>query len=164
MPIDKVEHMTLETLPVVSEEQTQLNMLRQLAFHPNKYRLIIFHLPADLRMYALYSLIHKWENEYDIQSINIKEFSETVIAAIHNGTWLSALKYLEDPAILLVDDLNLIIGKDTIQEIFYSSVLKPRLEKKRLTVLFSEKGYTEINFLMRDDLRNLLRLGFHVPD
>lgn len=126
--------------------------------------MVIFQLPADLRMHARYALIHKWENRYDIQSISIHEFSEKMVAAIFDGTWLSSMKYLEEPSILLVDDLNLLVDRDTVQEIFYSTVIKPRLEKKRLTVLFTEKGYDEFSFLLRDDLRNLLRLGLHTPD
>ena len=164
MPIDRIEHMTIENLPPVTEEQSQFCLLRQLAEHPDKYRLVIFQLPADLRIHARYALIHKWENQYDIQSISIHEFSEKLIAAIYDGTWFSSMKYLEEPSILLVDDLNLLVGRDTVQEIFNSTVIKPRLEKKRLTVLFSEKGYTELSFLLRDDLRNLLRLGLHVLD
>lgn len=166
--IDRVEGMTIANLPQTAkpEEQVQFNMLKQLALHPNVFRLVfVGPLPANLRLHAKYALINKWKNEYDIQSINIAEFMQELIDAIHQGTWISDLKHYEAAPILICDDLQFIVGKDSTQEAFYASVLKPRLEKTRyLTVLFSEKGYTELSAIMRDDLRNLLKLGFHEDD
>lgn len=160
--IDRVEFMTLDTLPRAStpEIEVQFNMLKQLAFHPNVFRFVFFHFPADLRLHAKYALINLWQNEYDIRSVNIADYTQELIAAIYRGTLISDLKDYEEPDILLVDDLQLITGKDSTQEAFYVSVLKSRIEKKRLTVLFSEQGYTELSPVIRDDLRNLLKLGF----
>ena len=166
MAIDRVEFMTLDTLPLAqtSEVQVQLNMLKQLAQHPDIFRLIFFHLPADIRLHAKHALVSHLQKEYEIQSLNIADFTQELITAIHKGTWVSDLKHYENAAVLIVDDLQFITGKDATQEAFYTSVLKPRLEKKRLTVLFSEQGYTELSPVLRDDLRNLLRLGFHEED
>ena len=167
MAIDRVEFMTLDTLPPATtpEEQVQLNMLKQLALHPELFRLVFFGpLPADIRLHAKYALINKWQNEYDVQNINISEFTQELISAIHNGTYISDMKHYEEPDILLVDDLQFITGKDSTQEAFLASVLKPRLESKKLTVLISEYSYEYLSVALRDDLRNLLRLGFHEPN
>ena len=166
MPIDKIECMTMETIPLANtpEEQVQLNMLKQLALYPDTFRLAFFHLPADLRLHAKYALIHALQKDYEVQTLNIADFTQELITAIHNGTWISDLKHYEEAPVLICDDLQFIVGKDSTQEAFYASVLKPRLEKKSLTVLFSEKGYTELSAIMRDDLRNLLKLGFHEYD
>lgn len=166
MAIDRIEFMTLDTLPPAStpEEQVQLNMLKQLALHPDIFRLAFFYLRADIRLHAKHALISALKKDYEVQNLNIADFTQELITAIHNGTWISDLKHYEEAPVLICDDLQFIVGKDSTQEAFYASVLKPRLEKKRLTVLFSEKGYTELSAIMRDDLRNLLKLGFHEDD
>ena len=166
MAIDRIEFMTLDTLPLdqPGEVQVQLNMLKQLALHPDIFRLVFFHLPADVRLHAKHALVDRLQKEYEVQSLNIADFTQDLIAAIHKGTWISDLKHYEEAQVLVVDDLQFITGKEVTQEAFYASVLKPRLEKKLLTVLFSEKGYTELSAVMRDDLRNLIKLGFHDPE
>ena len=166
MAIDRIEFMTLDTIPhdQPGEVQVQLNMLKQLALHPDIFRLMFFHLPADIRLHAKQALVDHLQKEYEVQSLNITDFTQELIAAIHRGTWISDLKHYEKAPVLVVDDLQFITGKESTQEAFYSSVLKPRLEKKRLTVLFSEQGYTELSPVLRDDLRNLLKLGFHDLD
>lgn len=165
MAIDRVEFMTLDTLPAATtpEEQVQLDMVKQLALHPDIFRLVfVGPLPADFRLHVKYALLNKWQNQHDILSINITEFTQELITAIHKGTWISDLKHYEEPDILLVDDLQFITGKDSTQEAFYVSVLKPRLEAgNKLTVIFSEYSYDMLSITLRDDLRNLLRLGFH---
>ena len=167
MATDRIEFMTLDTIPPGStpEEQIQLNMLKQLALHPDIFRLVFFGpLSADLRLYAKYSLINKWQNEYDIQSINFTEFTEQLITAIHNGTHLSDLKHFVEPTVLILDDLHLAMAKESTQETLFASVIKPRMEAKKLTVLFSEYSYNMLSVALRDDLRNLLKLGFHESD
>ena len=166
MAIDRIEFMTLDTLPLdqPGEVQVQLNMLKQLALHLDIFRLVFFHLPADVRLHAKHALVAQLQKEYEVQNLNIADFTRELIAAIHRGTWISDLKHYEETQVLVVDDLQFIAGKDATEEAFYASVLKPRLEKKLLTVLFSEKGYTELSAVMRDDLRNLIKLGFHESD
>ena len=166
MAIDRIEFMTLDTLPLdqPGEVQVQLNMLKQLALHPDIFRLVFFHLPADVRLHAKHALVAQLQKEYEVQNLNIADFTRELIAAIHRGTWISDLKHYDETQVLIVDDLQFIAGKDATEEAFYASVLKPRLEKKLLTVLFSEKGYTELSAVMRDDLRNLIKLGFHDPE
>lgn len=167
MTIDRVEFMTLDTLPPVTapEEQVQLNMLKQLALHPDIFRLVFFGpLPADIRLHAKYALINKWHNEHDVQSINISDFTQELTDAIHRGAGISDLKLHQDPEILLIDDFQLITGKDSTQEAFYTSILKPRIEAMKLTILFSEYSYEMLSVALRDDLRNFLRLGFHELD
>ena len=164
---DRIEDMTIENLPLATtpEEQEQINMVKQLALHPDIFRLVfVGPLPANLRLHAKYVLINKWKNEKNIRSLNIADFTQELIVAIQKGTWVSDLKHYEEPDILLVDDLQFITGKDSTQEAFYTSVLKPRLEAKKLTVLFSEYSYDMLSVTLRDDLRNLLRLGFHEED
>lgn len=166
MAIDRIELMTLDALPLAQagEVQVQLNMLKELALHPDIFRLVFFHLPADIRLHAKHALVSHLQKEYEVQLLNIADFTQELITAIHRGTWISDLKHYENAPVLIADDLQFISGKESTQEAFYASVLKPRLEKKLLTVLFSEQGYTELSPILRDDLRNLLKLGFHEDD
>lgn len=166
MAIDRIEFMTLDTLPPATtpEVQTQFIMLKELALHPGVFRLVFFHLPANIRLHAKYSLINQWQKFYDIQSISIAVFTQELIDAIRKGdNWETTLKQYKEPSILLVDDLQFITGKDSTQEAFYTYVLKPRLEAQKLTILFSEYSYDMLSITLRDDLRNLLKLGFHDP-
>ena len=164
--IDKVEKMTIENLPSPSnsEEHAQLSILKQLACMPDSFRICFFHLQADKRLHWKHTLLNLWQGEYDVLNVNMADFNRELIQTIHNGTWFSDMERYLEPEILLVDDWQLITGKDSTQESFYASVLKPRLEKKFLTVIFSEQGYTELSPVLRDDLRNLLKLGFHDLD
>ena len=60
--IDRVEDMTISNLPPTSkpEDWVQLNMLKQLALHPDIFRLVfVGPLPADIRLHAKYALINK---------------------------------------------------------------------------------------------------------
>lgn len=160
---DRVEEMFIENLPapINPEEDAQLSILKQLARMPDTFRICFFHLHADKRLHAKHGLLNLWQGEYDVLSVNMADFIRELIQAIHNGTWLSDMDRYMEPEILVVDDWQLIAAKDSTMEVFYSAVLKPRLEKKVLTVIFSEQGYTELSPVLRDDLRNLLKLGFH---
>ena len=160
---DRVEEMFIENIPapINPEEDAQLSILKQLARMPDTFRICFFHLQADKRLHWKHALLNLWHGKYDVLRVNMADFIRELIQAIHDGTWLSDLDRYQSPEILLVDDWQLITGKDSTQESFYASVLKPRLEKKLLTVIFSEQGYTELSPILRDDLRNLLKLGLH---
>ena len=158
---DRIEDMTIENIcPTTPEDQVQINMLKQLAFHHDLFRLVFFGpLCADLRLHAKYALINKWKDKYDIQSINFTDFAEEVLFAIHNGTWIADLQHFVEPEVLLLDDLHLAVSKECTQEMLFALVIKPRLEAKKITILFSEYSYDMLAVTLRDDLRNLLRLG-----
>ena len=130
MAIDRIEFMTLDTLPLdqPGEVQVQLNMLKQLALHPDIFRLMFFHLPADIRLHAQHVLVSLLQKEYEVQSLNIADFTQELISTINKGTWASALKPYEEAKVLIVDNLQFVAGKDAMQEAFYASVIKPRLE------------------------------------
>lgn len=163
MSIDRTELMDLSTLRIpdqlTPELADQIRILKQLAFQPDRYRFVFFHMPADLRLHCKWALRNFWQ-KHEVQSVNMSQFIQQLVESIHNGNWLADLKKYEDAPILLADDFQLITGKFSTQEIFYS-VLKTRLEKGLLTVLFSEYSYPELRIAMRDDLRNLLCLGIH---
>lgn len=160
---DKVEEMFVDNLPHPhsAEEHAQLSILKQLARMPDNFRIAFFHLQADKRLHAKHALINLWQGKFNVLNLNMVDFIRELIDAIHKGTWLSDMERYQEPEIMLVDDWQLISGRDSTMEVFYSAILKPRLEKKLLTVIFSEQGYTELSPLLRDDLRNLLKLGFH---
>lgn len=163
---DRVEEMSIDNLPSPNnqEESAQLSILKQLARMPDTFRVVFFHLEADKRLHAKHALINLWQGKYNVLSLNMADFTRQLIQAIQKGTWFVDMDRYLETEILLVDDWQLITGKHSTQESFYASVLKPRLEKKVLTVIFSEQGYTELSPALRDDLRNLLKLGFHDLD
>ena len=167
--LDRVECMFLSTLPPAPtpEAQSQVNMLNQVAMYPDAFRLCCFYFPADYRLFAKHALLNKYYDDArvgSVESIIISDFIAELLDAIHAGNWLTAMKHYIEPDILVVDDLELICSKESTQESFYVSVLKPRLEAKKLTILFSEYSYTELAVTLRDDLRSLLRLGRHEED
>ena len=167
--LDRIECMFLSNLPPAPtpEVQMQVNILHQVALHPAAFRLVGFYMPADFRLHAKYALLNRFYDDSSIgsvESINAVDFTAELLAAIHEGNWLSAMNHYTKPDILCVDDLQVICGKQSTQELFFSCVLKPRLEAKKLTIMFSDYPYEELAICMRDDLRNLLRLGFHEDD
>lgn len=166
--LDRTECMFLSNLPPAPtpEVQMQLNILHQVALHPAAFRLVGFYMPADYRLHAKYALLNKFYDDSTIgsvESINAIDFTTELLAAIRAGTWLTAMKHYTEPDVLVVDDLQLISGEST-QESFYASVLKPRIEGKKLTILFSQYPYKDLAICMRDDLRDLIQLGFHEDD
>lgn len=167
--LDRIECMFLSNLPPAPtpKVQMQVDILHQVALHPAAFRLVGFYMPADFRLHAKYALLNRFYDDSSIgsvESINAVDFTAELLDAIHAGNWLTAMKHYIEPDILVVDDLELICSKESTQESFYVSVLKPRLEAKKLTIMFSEYPYEELAICMRDDLRNLLRLGFHEDD
>lgn len=167
--LDRIECMFLSNLPPAptSEVQVQVNILHQVALHPAAFRLVGFYMPADYRLHAKHALLNRFYDDASIgsvESINAVDFTAELIEAIHAGTWLTAMNHYAEPDVLVVDDLQLICGKESTQESFYASVLKPRLERKKLTILFSQYPYKELAICMRDDLRDLIQLGCHEDD
>lgn len=162
---DRIEDMTITNLPTgtTADMERQLNILRALARNPDfQYRLLFFHLPADIRLHAKYALINLWKETHAIQDLNVADFTHVLIDAIQKNEYtVTKFKQFEEADILLVDDLQFAVGKESLQEFLYFSVLKKRIQQKRLTVVFSEYGYTNLIPALRDDLRNLLKLGLH---
>ena len=164
MVIDKVENMTFDTLRAMAspEMDSQIKILQQLAETPDAFRLRFFHLPADLRLYAKHALLNRWSQNNQVgtvESINIPAFTEKLIDGVQKGNWPCGMKPYENCDILVVDDLHLISNRDATQEEFYARILKPRIENRKLTVLFSECPYEALPKMIREDLRNILRLG-----
>ena len=167
--LDRIECMFLSNLPPAPtpEVQMQVNILRQVALHPAAFRLVGFYMPADFRLHAKHALLNRFYDDSSIgsvESISAVDFAAELLDAIHAGNWLTAMKHYIESDILIVDDLEVICSKESTQESFYVSVLKPRLERKKLTILFSQYPYKDLAICMRDDLRDLIRLGFHEDD
>ena len=167
--LDKVECMFLSTLPPAPtpEAQSQVNMLHHAAMHQDAFRLCCFYFPADYRMFAKHALLNKYYDDArvrSVESISISDYIAELLDAIHAGNWLTAMKHYIEPDILVVDDFGIIGSKESTQESFYISVLKPRMEAKKLTILFSQYPYKDLAICMRDDLRDLIQLGFHEDD
>lgn len=164
--IDRTECMFLSTLPPAPtpEAQSQTNVLCQVAMHPDAFRLCCFYFPADYRLFCKHALLNKYYDDTtvgSIESINMSDFVTELLEAIREGNWLTAMNHYSIPDILVIDDMQLISGKQSTEECFYIYVLKRRLEEKKLTILFSEESYEALSVTLRDDFRNLLRLGSH---
>lgn len=158
--IDKTELMTLDTIPVTPQNESQIAFARHLASYPEDYRCVFLHLPADQRFHLMHAISNQWGKENrSFAVINVTGFTDELIAAIRHGEDCSYASYYVDPDILIVDDLQLFAGKETTQEAFYAYVLKPRIESGRLTVLLSEYSHKDLSGLLRDDLHNFLRIG-----
>jgi len=158
--------MFLSTLPPAPtpEAHTQINMLHQVAMRPDSFRLCCFYFPADYRLFAKHALLNKYNDDArigSVESINMSDFVAELLGAIREGNWLTSMNHYSIPDILVMDDFQLISGKQSTEECFYLYVLKRRLEEKKLTILFSEESYEALGVTFRDDLRNLLHLGFH---
>lgn len=161
MSITRTEDMTIDTFPVTEENQADYNICKELLKHPETFRLVFFHLPANERLHLKHSLMNFWSEEVDWVCATASEFTTDLIAAIMSGNRPCDLAKYLDPAILLLDDAQHLAGKDTTQEQLYV-ILKRRLEQKKLTIIFSEVGIDRLRVAMREELVHLLAMG--VPE
>jgi chromosomal replication initiation ATPase DnaA len=162
LTIDKTELMTFDTIPATPQSESQVKLARHLVSHPEDYRCVFLHLPADQRFHLTHAIRNQWgKDNRSFAVINVTGFTDELIAAIRHGENCSYASYYVDPDILIVDDLQFFAGKETTQEAFYAYVLKPRIEGGRLTVLLSEYSHEGLAGLLRDDFHNLIRLGLH---
>ena len=156
------EYITFETFPISNENEQQIKAAKQLADDPFSFRCMFFHLPADQRLYLKYALINQLTNkDHVVVSVNIADFIEELLEALRQGAGCSYARYYVDSDILLVDDLQLMVNKETTQETFYAHILKPRIEAGLPTVMLSECSHEELSGSLRKDLHNLLRLGLY---
>lgn len=139
---DRTEDMRLENFAVTAKNQANYTICKHLLDAPQDFRLIFLHLPSNERFFLKHSLLNGWgEKDEDVDwcSITANEFTSELLAAIRKGQIpYDARKWIA-PDILLVDDIQELVGEATQTE-FYRSILKKRLESRKLTVLFSEVG------------------------
>lgn len=159
MSIDRIELMTLDTFTVTPQNREQYDLCRELAFHPELFRLVLIHLPSHERFHLKHALLNHWGDRVDWRSITISDFASDLVNEIWKGSFPYDLRHYVEPDVLLVDDLQHIAGKESTQEEFYKVILKQRLEGKKLTILFSEVGLDQLRVALRDDLAHLLTLG-----
>jgi len=158
MSITRTEDMTIDTFPITETNRADYNICKELLKHPEMFRLVFFNLPANEGLHLKYALINYWKGNVDWTCATASEFTTDLIAAIMSGSRPYDLaKYLE-PEVLILDDAQHVAGKDATQEELYI-ILKQRLEKKKVTVIFSELGMDRLRVAMRDELVPLLTMG-----
>lgn len=158
MSITRTEDMTIDTFPVTEENQADYNICKELLKHPEVFRLVFLHLPANEGLHLKYALMNYWKEDVDWACATASDFTTDLIAAIMSGARPYDMgKYL-DPAVLILDDAQHLAGKDATQEELYV-ILKRRLEQKKLTIIFSEVGIVRLRVAMRDELVHLLAMG-----
>lgn len=158
MGITRTEDMTIDTFPITEENRADYNICKELLIHPETFRLVFFHLPANEGLHLKHALMNFWKGDVDWVCATASDFTTDLIAAIMSGTRPYNMgKYL-NPAILILDDAQHLAGKDATQEELYV-ILKRRLEEKKVTVIFSEVGIERLRVAMRDELVHLLTMG-----
>lgn len=158
MSITRIEDMTIDTFPVTKENQADYNICKELLKHPEMFRMVFFHLPANEGFHLKHALMNFWRENVDWTCATASDFTTDLISAIMSGTRPYDMgKYL-DPAVLIFDDSQHLAGKDATQEELYV-VLKRRLEQKKLTIIFSELGIDRLRVAMREELVHLFTIG-----
>lgn len=152
-----------ENFDLTDENKALYAVCREAAETPEQFRLLFVHAAADERFCLKWSMLNKLkENQREFKSISIQDFCDDAVTKIKTRK-NKAENYSEytEPAILCCDDFQFIAGKEATQEQFYRCVLKPRLEQKRLTVVFSEVSLEQLlrTRNCRVELLNFLRLG-----
>ena len=158
MQITRIEDMSIDTFPVNAHNQAQYEMCRELLLHPEYHRLVLFNLPAPEGLHLRYAMTNCWKDRVDRHSITMSEFISDLIDGIQSGISPFDTRKFEEPAVLLIDDLQQIAGKESTQETFYI-LLKRRLESKKITVLFSQFDMERLRPVMREELADLISAG-----
>lgn len=160
MSITRTEDMTIDTFPITETNRADYNICKELLKHPEMFRLVFFHLPANEGLHLKYALINYWKENVDWTCATASEFTTDLIAAIMSGSRPYDLARYLDPTVLILDDAQHLACKDATQEELYI-ILKRRLEEKKTTIIFSEVGMERLRIAMRDDLVHLLTMGIH---
>lgn len=158
MSVTRIEDMTMDTFPITELNRADYNVCKEMIFNPGFFRLVFFNLPSSEGLHLKYAITNYWKTSVDWTAVTVSEFINDLIAEIHKGSRPLDLSRYEDPAVLIVDDLQHLAGKEVTQEEFYNLV-KRRLERKKLTIAFSEFGLEHLRIAMRDELVHLLTMG-----
>lgn len=117
-------------------------------------------LPSDERQHLKYALINGFGETKDMLCASMDEYISDLVSGIKKGKNSVSLSKYTEPQTVLIDDLQLLKGKNQTQEFFYR-ILKQRLENKKVTILFSKYELDHLRRTFRDDLLNFLNLGCH---
>lgn len=158
---DRIEDMRLDNFAVTAANLANYNMCRHLLEAPQDFRLVFLHMPSHQRFHLKQALLNGWrekDEEVDWCSITASELVGELLESIRRGNIpYDARKWIA-PSILLLDDIQELVGSESTQIEFYR-ILKKRLESRKTTVLFSEVGMEHLHLLIRDDVLNIMRLG-----
>lgn len=160
MSTDKIELFTFDTFIVTENNRVHYNTAKKLAIDPDAFRLTFFNLPAQQALHLKHSLLRFWKSSVEWGSFSTYEFVDDLIFDIRNDIYPYRIQKYIDPKVLILDDIQYIMGKESTQEELYR-ILKMRLEKSKVTILFSACDIENIRVLLRDDMYNLLTLATH---
>lgn len=155
---DRVEDMTLDTyVPGNEKSRCNYKMALQILKNEDIWRLAFFDFPAGDGFHVFHGMRHYWRNRYDVLAVHTNEFIEELIQSIQSRDNLNRDKFV-NPQILLIDDVHFLMNKESTQYELYV-LLKKRMEERKLTILFSPYGISQMRTYFRDDLIQLLALG-----
>lgn len=145
----------LDTFPTQQLKRVNFSRFKNLLSHPELFRLVFLEIPFPDSLLLKRAMEDRWRKHFDWRGVTICEFIDDLISAIHIGAFPLGMEKYENPYILIVDDLQHIAGKQATQEEFFS-LIKRRIEQKKLTIIFSQISLTELHRAMKDELVQLL--------
>jgi len=152
-----VQNMTIDTFPITPVNRDLYRFCARMVRHPRwAPDLVYLALPAHERLHMKWAISHAWEAE-DIRQIHVSDFIARLINAIKNGIPWDYAEWLS-PQVLIVDDLQHLGGRQTVQEELYL-LLKERFEAGGKTTIVLSEYPLESLHSFNDELVNLLRLG-----
>lgn len=157
-PMCRVEDMTLDVyVPTTEKNRMNYMQLRQLLKNEDSWRFAFFDFTSDDGFRVFHGLRHYWRNRNDVLGVHANEFMDDIVQDICYGLGVFCEKYFA-PKILLMDDGHFLMSSETSQRELYV-LLKKRLEAKKLTILMSPYGLSEMRTYFRDDLIQMMALG-----
>lgn len=156
MKTDKVELMTFENFEVTSQNRGNFNVCKMLSTDRDAFRLVLICGPSHERTFLKYCLLNAWGEDVVCCNVMSSDIVEDMVWSIRNHKDFDPCHYTT-PEVLLVDEIQFVEGSFT--QTAFLSIIKKRLEERKLTILWSEWPLEHLKMIMVDELVNFLKLG-----
>ena len=156
--ITRVEDMTMENFPLEEEYHEAWVRVKALLDAPDRFRLLYVGLPSAPRLHLKHGMANYWKDRTDWVHCSIYAYTEELVRAIEKAQTFEFRPKYEEPQILLLDDLEVVCGKEATQEEIWL-LIKRRLEAGKTTIVFSEYQLYQLRLTLTDQLFSLLTLG-----
>lgn len=161
MKTDKTELMEFEQFEVTPENRGNFNVCKMLSTDRDAFRLVFICGPSHERTFLKHCLLNAWGDTVDWCNVMSSDIVEDMVEAIRKHKSFNPRHYTS-PEVLLVDELQFVEGSFT--QTTFLTIIKKRLEERKLTILWSEWPLEHLKMIMVDEVVNFLHLGLKEED